>query len=96
MIAATRQLDGSAGADPIALALGALGWTLGDPSRARRLIDVTGLEPAALRTRAAEPATLAAVLSFLEAHEPDLIGCAAALGVAPDAIVAAHAALDLE
>ncbi|MDH7975882.1 DUF3572 family protein, partial [Sphingomonas sp. AR_OL41] len=39
-------------------------------------------------------AVLAAALAFLEAHEPDLIACAAELGVAPAAIVAAHAGLD--
>lgn len=80
--------------DPQALALRALAWTLAEPARASRLLDVTGLIPADLRARAGDPAVLAAALAFLEAHEPDLIACATALGVAPAAIVAAHAGLD--
>jgi adenine/guanine phosphoribosyltransferase-like PRPP-binding protein len=80
--------------DPEALALRALVWTLAEPVRATRLLDVTGLTPADLRARAGDPTVLAAALAFLEAHEPDLIACASALGVAPAAIVAAHAGLD--
>ncbi len=66
-----------------ALALSALVWTLNDPARADRLLSVTGLTATDLRERAGDPALLAAVLGFLEAHEPDLIGCAAALEVKP-------------
>lgn len=80
--------------DPAALALQALVWTLGEPGRASRLLDTTGLTPDELRSRAAEPAVLSAVLGFLEAYEPDLIACADGLGVTPAAIVAAHGALD--
>jgi adenine/guanine phosphoribosyltransferase-like PRPP-binding protein len=80
--------------DPEALALRALVWTLAEPMRATRLLDVTGLTPADLRNRAGDPAVLAAALGFLEAHEPDLIACAEGLGVSPAAIVAAHGALD--
>lgn len=69
--------------DPEALALRALGWTLGEEARAARLLALTGLTPAALRERIGEPALLAAALRFLEAHEPDLVACAAAIGVAP-------------
>jgi len=80
--------------DPEALALRALVWTLAEPTRASRLLDVTGLTPGDLRSRAGDPAVLAAALGFLEAHEPDLIACAEALGISPAAIVAAHGALD--
>ena len=80
--------------DPAELALRALAWTLGEPDRAARLLDVTGLTPADLRTRAATPAVLAAVLQFLEGHEPDLIACAGDLAVRPEALVAARAALE--
>ena len=79
---------------PVELALAALGWTVSEPARARRLLDVTGLDPDDLRARAAEPAVLGAVLGYLEAHEPDLIACADAIGSDPAALVAAHAALD--
>ena len=80
--------------DPHALALGALGWTLDDPARAERLLAVTGLDAAGLRARAADPALLAAVLGFLAAHEADLVACADALGIGPDALVAAQARLE--
>ena len=76
-----------------ATALNALVWTLGDERRAARLLDTTGLTPADLRARAAEPALLGAVLGYLEAYEPDLIACAEALDVKPEALVAAHRAL---
>lgn len=76
-----------------ATALKALVWTLGDERRAARLLDTTGLTPADLRSRADEPALLGAVLGYLEAYEPDLIACAEALEVKPEALVAAHRAL---
>lgn len=79
--------------DPATLALQALVWTLAEPSRALRLLDTTGLTPADLKRSAGNPATLAALLGFLEAHEPDLIACADGLGVPPDALVGAHRAL---
>ncbi|MEI9853119.1 MAG: DUF3572 family protein [Sphingomonas sp.] len=80
--------------DTAALALHALAWTLGEPARADRLLALTGLDAAGLRARAGEPALLAAALGFLEAHEPDLIACALALGVSPSQLVAARAALE--
>lgn len=81
-------------ADPAELGLRALVWALTEPERAIRLLDVTGLKPADLRSRASDPAVLSAALAFLEAHEPDLVACADTLGVAPSALVAAHAALE--
>jgi len=80
--------------DATGLALRALVWTLAEPDRAQRLLDTTGLMPDDLRARAGEPSVLAAVLGFLENYEPDLIACADGLGVRPEAIVAAHHALD--
>lgn len=81
--------------DVTALALAALGWTVSDGNRAQRLLDVTGLTPADLRARAGEASVLAAVLGFLEAHEPDLIACAEAIGMRPAALVAARARLEM-
>ena len=75
--------------DPQALALGALGWLLQSESRAERLLALTGLTPDALRGGLADPAVLGAVLDFLAAHEPDLVGAAEALGVGPDVLVRA-------
>ena len=80
--------------DAGALALRALVWTLVEPERALRLLSITGLEPANLRTRVSEPAVLAATIAFLEAHEADLIACAESLGVAPGKLVAARHALE--
>ena len=80
--------------DPSTLALMALGWCVQDSARADRLLGLTGLTTNDLRARIAEPALQAAVLGFLEAHEPDLIECADAIGVAPAALVAARAELE--
>ena len=80
--------------DPEVLALQALVWTIGEPDRADRLIAVTGLFPDDLRTRAAEPAVLGAVIEYLESYEPDLVACARALGVPPEALVGARQALE--
>jgi adenine/guanine phosphoribosyltransferase-like PRPP-binding protein len=81
-------------ADPEMLALSALGWTLADEARAQRLLALTGLTADDLRDRLAEPALLAAVLRFLEAHEPDLVACAEALGTPPAELVAARRSLE--
>lgn len=72
------------------LALRALVWTLADPNRAMRLLDTTGLNPRDLREGASAPATLVALLTFLEAHEPDLVACADELEVAPATLVRAR------
>ena len=79
---------------PEALALHALAWTLGDQGRASRLLDLTGLDPQALRARAGDAALLAATLGFLEGYEPDLVACAEALDVTPATLVAARHALE--
>ncbi|HEX8364129.1 MAG TPA: DUF3572 family protein [Allosphingosinicella sp.] len=80
--------------DPTALALAALGWTLADDARAERLLALTGLTAEDLRAGLGEPATLAAILRFLEAYEPDLVACAEALAVAPSALVEARRRLE--
>ena len=81
-------------ADPEALALSALGWTLSDEARAERLLALTGLDPASLRSRLGEPGLLTSILVFLEAHEPDLLGAAEALGVSPAQLVEARRRLE--
>lgn len=80
--------------DEEALALGALGWTLSEDARATRLLALTGLTPELLRERLDDRDFLAAVLRFLEGHEPDLIACADALDVAPTQLVAAREGLE--
>jgi hypothetical protein len=79
---------------PDALALAALGWILQETGRADRLLALTGLTPENLRAQLGEPALLAAILRFLEAHEPDLLACAEALGVAPARLVEARRSLE--
>ncbi|WP_232491666.1 DUF3572 domain-containing protein [Novosphingobium kaempferiae] len=83
----------SSPSDPQALALGALGWVLGEQSRADRFLSLTGLTPDDLRASLGEPATLGAVLDFLCSHEPDLLGAADALGVTPETLVGARRGL---
>ena len=77
-----------------ALALSALAATLTDERRARRFLDLSGIDTEDLRSRAAEPALLAALLRFLEAHEPDLIEVADAVDVKPVDLVAAREELE--
>ncbi|MGB7656244.1 MAG: DUF3572 domain-containing protein [Novosphingobium sp.] len=76
--------------DPQALALGALGWVLGDSDRAERLLALTGLDADALRGGLGDPAVLGAVLEFLASHEPDLVAAADSLGVEPAELMAAR------
>ena len=80
--------------DPIALALAALAATLGCERRAQRFIDLTGIGTDELRARAADPVLLAALLRFLEAHEPDLISVAELVGAEPGELAAARRALE--
>ena len=80
--------------DPVALALAALAATLSDGRRAQRFIDLTGIGTNELRERAAEPVLLAALLRFLEAHEPDLVAVAEELGVKPLDLVEARRRLE--
>lgn len=75
------------------LALRALAHVAGDADLGPRFLDLTGLDVATLRARAGQPTVLAAILGFLEAHEPSLIAVAGALEVPPAALVAAHRAL---
>jgi hypothetical protein len=76
------------------LGLSALGWTLSEGARAERLLALTGLTPEGLRARTGEPSLLAAVLRFLESHEPDLLACAEELDVAPTHLVEARRVLE--
>ncbi|MFC4293347.1 DUF3572 domain-containing protein [Sphingorhabdus arenilitoris] len=80
--------------DPALLAIQALAWALGDDSRAQRLLSLTGLTPEGLRAGIGEAGLQAAVLGFLESHEPDLLACAIAIDVSPAALVAARRQLD--
>jgi Protein of unknown function (DUF3572) len=75
--------------DAETLALSALAATLTDERRAQRFLALSGIDTDDLRRRASERSLLAALLRFLEAHEPDLIDVAEAIGVkARDLVVA--------
>lgn len=80
--------------DPHALALTALAATLSDERRARRFLDLTGIETDELRRKANDPALLISVIAFLEAHEPDLLSVCETIGVKADALVAARCELE--
>ncbi|MFZ1367002.1 DUF3572 family protein [Sphingorhabdus sp.] len=76
------------------LALDALAWILTDDIRAERFLALTGLTPDRLRTQVGDAGTQAAILGFLEAYQPDLTACAAALEVDPARLVAARMVLE--
>jgi hypothetical protein len=80
--------------DPVALALAALAATLGIERRAQRFIDLTGIGTDELRSRLDDPALLAALLRFLEAHEPDLLSVAGELGCKAEDLVEARRELE--
>jgi hypothetical protein len=80
--------------DAETLALAALAATLTDDHRAERFLALTGLSPDGMRARVGERSLLAACLAFLEAHEPDLLSVAEAVGTKPDALVAARMELE--
>ena len=80
--------------DPVAIALSALAATLVDDRRAQRFLALTGIGTDELRRRANDPSLLSAVIGFLEAHEPDLIAVAEAVGVEPAALSKARRELE--
>ncbi len=80
--------------DASLLAMQALVWAISDDTRAERLLSLTGLTPDALRAGITDPGLQAAILGFLESHEPDLIACAVAIDVSPAALVTARRELD--
>ena len=80
--------------DAETVGLAALAATLTDDRRAERFLALTGLSPDGIRSRIGERSLLAACLAFLEAHEPDLVAVASAIGVNPEALVAARAELE--
>ena len=82
--------------DAEALALAAMAATLTDERRARRFLDLTGLDASELRTRAVagDRSLLGATIAFLESHEPDLVAVADALGSSPAKLVAAREVLE--
>ena len=89
-----QQTNDARTRDGETVALGALGWVLAEDARAARLVALTGITPDGLKARVQDRDFLAAVLRFLENHEPDLLACADALGIAPPALIAARQELE--
>ena len=80
--------------DAATIALTALAATLSDERRAERFLSVTGLSPDRIRAALGDRHTLAACLTFLESHEPDLIAVAEAIGEKPETLIAARVELE--
>ncbi len=82
--------------DAEALALSAMAATLSDERRARRFLDLTGLDVDELRRRAVtgDRGLLGATIAFLENHEPDLIAVAEAIESSPARLIAAREVLE--
>ena len=87
-------MSGATTNDPTALGLRALAATLANQRLADRFLSLSGIEPPELRQRASHPQVLAALIRFLEAHEPDLVAIADKLAVKPAALVAARHELE--
>jgi len=82
--------------DPHALALAALAATLTDERRAERFLSLTGIGTDELRRTADDRHLLSALISFLEAHEPDLLSVSEQIGVTPELLVGARRNLETE
>ena len=85
------QVNSAAG--PMVTGLQALGFVAGDPDLGPRFLALSGLDAETLRARAGDPVLLAAVIEFLQGRESDLVACADAIGIKPEALVRAGTAL---
>jgi hypothetical protein len=65
------------------LAIRALGFIASDPEELSRFLALTGIEPGAIRTAAAEPGFLGGVLTYIAGNERTLVTFAAQAGIAP-------------
>jgi hypothetical protein len=80
-------------ADPFVTVLQLLAFVVADADLGTRFLALTGLTADDLRQRAAEAGVLAALVDFVAARETDLVAAADAIGVTPEAIIAAGRAL---
>ncbi len=76
--------------DPETLALLALTHIAGDETLFARFFALSGLDEAALRTRAGEPAVLGGVLDFVLGDERLVVSLAQCFDVSPDAFARAR------
>lgn len=75
------------------IALQSLTWLLQEEELLPRFLAATGADPAQIAELARESAFLGAVLDFLLTEDSLVLACAEAVGVAPEAILRARAAL---
>lgn len=75
------------------VALQALAFLVADEERLSRFLGLTGIEMTSLRGLATDKAGLGAVLDYLLNWEPLLLEFAAAIEIAPEAIMQARADL---
>ena len=78
------------------MAIEALAWLAGDPTRLERFLALSGLGPQNLRRAAADPGFLGAILDYLAANESLLIEFSTYSKRAPEAIARAQARLAVE
>ena len=79
-----------------ALAISALAFVAGDDVLLPRFLQLTGIDPSAIREAASEPGFLAGVLQFVSAHEPTLMRFCKSTDIAPQLVGAALSALPFD
>ena len=72
------------------IALSALSYITGHEEALGRFLAMSGLEPGAIRSAAASPGFLAAILDYVASDEPLLIALARELDTRPGRIMEAH------
>ncbi|BAT60212.1 hypothetical protein GJW-30_1_02748 [Variibacter gotjawalensis] len=72
------------------IAISALIYVAGDDELCQRFLSLTGMTPQTLRTAAADPGFLSAVLDFVAAHEPTLTAFASHAGIQPGEVDSAR------
>ena len=75
------------------VALQVIGWIVSDARRSERFLTLTGLDADQIRWGLQEPAILGAAMDYLLGHEQDLLACAEAIEVPPQAIAVARQAI---
>jgi hypothetical protein len=75
-------------------AIAALAFLAGDEDRLSRFLAVTGLDVGQLRKSSAQKGFLSGVIAYLASDEPLLLAFAAAHGLRPEDVGAAHGVLN--
>ena len=92
MIEESRGLLTSEAAETLAAHV--FSWLAGQPEALARFMALTGLDPATMRSAAADPGFLAGILDFLTAEEPLLLAYAATAGISPARVTTARRVLN--